>query len=63
MDVDKLERLAIHAISVGLVYPTEQTFGHLVAVGMATGVQGQNHEDFMEHVLKLKAKLKHRREP
>ena len=63
MDVDKLDRLAIHAISVGLVYPTEQTFGHLVAVGMATGVQGQNHEDFMEHVLKLKAKLKHRREP
>ena len=42
MDVDKLDRLAIRAISVGLVNPTEQTFGHLVAVGMATGVQGQN---------------------
>ena len=63
MDSDKLDRLAVRAISVGLVYPNEQTFGHLVAVGLATGLQGQNHEDFMEHVLKLKAKLKHRREP
>ena len=63
MDVDKLDRLAIRAISVGLVYPSEQTFGHLVAVGLAAGLQGRNHQEFMEHVIKLKAKLKHKREP